>query len=103
MTEPHTQRNRARVHGIHQYLRQIEERMVSVQLRVEWSRGVGKDLILNDRAAFRASNLPTALVELPHPERIAGTIFRANPVHVLREIADLIERIPNRKLDVALR
>src|ERR1700722_1917971 len=103
MTEPHTQWNKARIHWIHQYLRQVKERVVGVQLRIEWSRRIGINLILHDRAAFRAFNLPAALVEFPHHEGIAGTIFRANPVHVLSEIADLIERIPNRKLELALR
>ena len=35
-------------------------------------------------------------------QRMAGTIFSANPVDVLREIADLVESVPYGKLKFAL-
>ena len=47
-------RRRARVHRIHQNLRQIEEGMMRVELRAEWTGRIDVDLILHDRAAFRA-------------------------------------------------
>src|ERR1700692_671120 len=102
MTEPHLLGCRTRVHLIHQDLRQIEERMMSLQLRVEWPGGIDIDLIVHNRATLRTRNQPATLVDVAYHERDAGAILRANPVHVLCEIANLVERVPNRQLEFAL-
>ena len=57
----------------------------------------------NDRAGFRALNLPAAFVEFAHSAGPAGTIFGAHPVDVLGEVADLVEGVPDRELKIALR
>src|SRR5271165_1383210 len=102
MAETQVASGSARVDWVHENLREVEEGMMQVQLRAEGSRGIGVDLILDNRAVRRALNLPPALIEFAHRERIAGTIFGADPVHELSEIADLIKRVPDGKLEFAL-
>ena len=65
----------ARVHGIHQELRQIEEGMMSIELRAEWARRVDVDLIFDDRSAVGALDLPSALVEFAYGESLPARSF----------------------------
>src|SRR5580692_5232419 len=103
MVEAHTHRLTSSVHRIDQKLCQIEEGMMRVELCAEWTKGINKDLILQNCATFGTGNLPAALVQLLHGKRPAGAVFRADPVHVLGEVANLIECIPDGKLYLALR
>src|SRR5580692_405868 len=77
--------------------------MMSIQLRAEWSRRIDVDLICDDRSTRRILNLPSALVVLADGQRLASTIFRADPVHVLAEVTNLIQGVPNGELQLALR
>src|SRR6202044_3559918 len=60
------------------------------------------DLVFNDCAASRAMNLPTALMKFADVKSLPCPIFGANPIHVLGEIADLIQRVPDWKLKLAI-
>src|SRR4029077_3000875 len=73
-----------------------------VQLRAKRSRRINVNLILHDCARIRVLNLPTALIEFVKSKRSAGTIFGANPIYVLREVADLVKSVPDRELKFAL-
>ena len=53
----------AGVHGIHQQLCQIQERMMRVQLRSEWAGRVEVNLILDDCAGAGTFDPPATLVE----------------------------------------
>src|ERR1700723_2222836 len=103
MVEAHTHRLTSGVPRIDQKRRTVEEGMMRVELCAEWTKGINKDLILQNCATFGTGNLPAALVQLLHGKRPAGAVFRADPVHVLGEVANLIERIPDGKLYLALR
>ena len=92
----------ARFDRVHEDLREIEEGMVGIQLGAEWAGGVYIDLIVDDGATFGRLDLPSALVEFADRERVAGAVFRVNPVYVLGEVADLIESVPHRKLEFSL-
>ena len=91
------------VNRVHQNLREIEERVMCVQLRTERAGRVDVDLIVHQGAAFRSLNLPPALVDLVDREFFAGAIFGAHPVHILREVTNLVESVPHGELQVALR
>src|ERR1700693_3309170 len=103
MVEAHTHRLTSSVHRIDQKLRQIEEGMMRVELCAEWTEGININLILQNCATFGTGNLPATLGQRLHGKRPAGAVFRADPVHVLSEVANLIERIPDGKLQLALR
>src|ERR1035438_6798721 len=98
MVEAHTHRLTSSVHRIDQKLRQIEEGMMRVELCAERTEGINKDLILQNCATFGTGNLPATLRHLLHGKRQAAAAFRAVPLNILSEIANLIERIPDGKL-----
>ena len=103
LAEAHAHGGVARVDRIHQNLREIEKGVMGVQLRAEGAGGIDVDLILDDRTTFSALNLPATFVELAHCEFLARAIFGADPVHILGKVANLIEGVPHRKLEIALR
>src|ERR1700727_3646198 len=92
----------ARVHWIHENLRQIEERVVVVELSAEGSGRVHVDLVIDDCPRFRAVDFPKTFVDVMHRERPASTILRLQPIHILSKVANLIKSIPYRKLELAL-
>src|SRR5580704_16979837 len=92
----------ARVDLVHEDLRQIEKGMMRIQLRPERAGRVEVDLIVDHGAGLGVLNLPAALIQFADCERLAGAIAGAHPIDVLRKIADLVERVPYRKLKVAL-
>ena len=77
--------------------------MLQVQLRAEGSGLVGEDFIFNLSAVCDTVEMPGCLVELVHGDRLPGPRPRTDAVHVLGEIAHLVEGIPDRQLHVALR
>ena len=77
--------------------------MVRVDLRSERAGGVEIDLIFDHCAVGGALNLPAALIELANGEWLAGAVVGSNPVHVLREIANLVQGIPHRQLQLTSR
>ena len=103
LAKAHDHRPVPRVHRIHQNLSQIKKCMMRIELRSEGPGRIHKDLILNHGAALRVRDLPPALVHRAHGDRVAGAVFRPHPVHVLREVAHLIQRVPYRKLQLPLR
>ncbi len=103
LAKTHGHRPVARVHRIHENLSQIEERVMRVELCAEGSGRIDKDLIFHYGATLRAGELPSALVQRAHRERPAGAVFRPYPIHILCKVADLIQRVPYRKLQLPLR
>src|SRR5437764_10259325 len=91
------------VHGIHQDLGQIQECVMRIELSTERTVGVGINFVLDDCARLCALNLPAALIQSTDGNRRTGAISRSYPVHVLGKVADLIERVPDRKLKLPLR
>src|SRR5580700_3848848 len=77
--------------------------MMGIELGAEGPGRIKKDLVLHDSACLRTRELPAALIQFAHGERVACTVFGAHPVYVLREVAHLVPRVPNRKLQLALR
>src|SRR3954471_15095502 len=73
--------------------------MVRIELGSERSRGVEVNLVFHDRATGCAVDLPAAFVQLAQRYRIAGPVFCPNPVDELRKIPDLIQSIPDWKLE----
>ncbi len=73
-----------------------------VYLRAERAGRIDVDLIFDNRSALCTLNLPAALVEFVHGKRLTGAVFRTDPVHVLGEVADLIQRVPHGKLEFTL-
>jgi hypothetical protein len=41
-------------------------------------------------------------VQFANGQRLAGAVFGPNPINVLREVADLVESVPDRKLKSAV-
>src|SRR5438309_11161760 len=91
----------ASVHGIHQDLGKIEKCVMRVDLRSERAGSVEIDLIFDHCAVGGALNLPAALVELADDEWFAGAVPGSDPVHVLREIANLVQGVPHWQLQLA--
>ena len=103
LSEVYARRRAALIHRIHKNLREIEEGVMVVQLRAEWAGRINVNLILDDRTCCGTLDLPAALIGFVNRKFPAGSIFGAHPVDVLREVADLIERIPDGELEIALR
>src|SRR5437667_12176009 len=59
---------------------------------------VGEDFVFDTGPGSRAFNFPAALVQFSQGNGFAAGVLRTNPVYVLREVAHLIERVPNREL-----
>ncbi len=70
-----------------------------IELGSERSRGVEVNFVFHDRATGCAVDLPAAFVQLAQRYRIAGLVFCPNPVDVLRKVADLIQSVPDWKLE----
>src|SRR5258708_38702708 len=73
-----------------------------VQLGAEGTRRVNIDLILDDRTCGRTLNLPAAFIGFVNRKFSTRAIFGADPVYVLSEVADLVERMPHWELEIAL-
>src|SRR5690348_11059892 len=95
-------RNRALPFYVAQNLSKIEKCMLRIEFRPVRSGTVAEHLVLNTRSYVRASDPPSALVDLEYWERRAVGIRLLNPVHVLRKIAHLVRRVPDRQLQFAL-
>src|SRR5258708_1578276 len=72
--------------------------MMGVELRSEGPGRIHKHLIFNDRCRLTSGDLPSALIELKQGERASRMVLRMNPIDVLSEVANLIQSIPNWKL-----
>jgi hypothetical protein len=69
-----------------------------IQLGPIWRGIVAEYFVLDSRAVLCPADLPPALVQLREPERMSTGVLCANPIHVLDKVADLIKRVPDRKL-----
>ena len=96
--KPNLYRQVAQVVRIQQNLGQVKECVMRIQLHSIWRGIVTEHFILNARAVVCAADLPSALVQLRERERMSTSVLCANPIHVLDKVADLIERVPDRKL-----
>ena len=76
--------------------------MVRIQLRAEGTRLVGKDFVLDFASAFSATDAPAALVQFRDCQRQTAIAPSAHPGNVLREIANLVKRVPDGELQLAL-
>ena len=103
ISESQSHRRISRIHRIHQDLSQIEKCVMRIELSAKRAGRIGEYLIIDHGAALRARDLPPALIQLTDSERAAGAVFRAHPVYILREVPYLIQRVPHRKLQLALR
>ena len=74
-----------------------------VELSAERAWRINVDLVVDDRAGLGTLDLPTALIELGNRDSAAGAVLGANPTHVLGEITNLIESVPNGKLKLTHR
>src|ERR1043165_4632074 len=70
-----------------------------IHLGSEGPSGVEVNFVFHDRTTRYAVDLPAAFVQLAQRYRIAGPVFGPNPVDVLRKIADLIQSVPDWKLE----
>jgi hypothetical protein len=69
-----------------------------IQLSSIWRGIIAEYFILDSRAIVCAADVPSAFVQLRERERMSTGVLCANPIHVLDKVADLIERVPDRKL-----
>src|SRR5258708_27958091 len=75
--------------------------MVRIELSSKRPEGIQKHLIFDDCPILGTADLPAAVIDLEYAPRATGTAFGANPVNVLRELADLVQRIPYCNLPLA--
>jgi hypothetical protein len=83
-------------------LREIEEGVMGVELRSKGTEGVDVDLILDNGSVGGTVNLPMTARYFSDFKRAASMIFGTYPIHELREVAHLIESVPDGKLEVAI-
>ena len=100
--ESHGHERISPIRGIHQNFREIEKRVMRIELGSERACRVDENLILHRCSILRCSNFPAALVELRDFESWLVAAPLAYPQHVLREISDLVESIPDWQLQLAL-
>src|SRR2546430_2072452 len=78
------------VHRIHENFRQIEERMMLIDLSPKGTSGVSVDLIFDRSPALSARNFPPAFLQFLYGQRMTGAILGVHPVHVLGEVTCLV-------------
>src|ERR1700730_742358 len=97
---------------IHQYLGEINESMMLIQLRVEWAGFVPLDAVINFNLTVLLPSrgphdLPGLLVEFAdrHLAPVLGNQESMDVMHSIREVANLIESVPRRESheDILLR
>src|SRR5215469_1261554 len=84
--------------GIEKDFGQIKEGMVRIELSPEGTRRVGEDFVFHARAARRVFKLPAAGIDGMQRQRVTIRIYSSDPVHELRKVADLVERVPDGEL-----
>src|SRR5258708_4394697 len=75
--------------------------MVRIELSSKRPEEIQKHLIFDDCPILGTADLPAAVIDLEYAQRATGTVFGANPVNVLRELADLVQRVPYWKLQLS--
>ncbi len=88
------------VDGIQKNLGQIEEGVLTIQLGAKRAGLVGEDFIFDLCAFFRAAHAPPAFIQLTEGKRVPCGASGVHPVDVLREVANLIKRVPDRQLQI---
>src|SRR3954464_66885 len=68
--------------------------MLRVQLRAEWAGVVGNDVVLEGERSGGV-NPPSRLVNDRDGQALARIVMRGKTQDILREIADLIRRVPD--------
>src|SRR6185437_6391803 len=86
----------APLHRIHEQLGEVQERMMCIELRSEWTRFVENDVIVDPSHTATSKKLPGSLVRLLKRERVARRIHGRDRDNVLGKISHLVKRVPYR-------
>src|SRR6516164_212491 len=92
----------AEIGGIHQDLSQIEECMLPIQLGAERTGIVGEGFVFDFGTVLGMGDAPSAGVEERNGEEVSLVIPPMNPIDILGKVSNLIERVPDRQLEIVL-